>query len=157
MKMLHPFQRLLHCSQQDPDRLKVLLAASGPTIHVFNADDGTLITRWSHIEAAESNKTTRDRSPGSHNDEDGNEPSVKRRKLSGGEDAASDVSVEVVVEDGPSKRRKPKRKPFLIPSIMSLAATANGKHVIAVTGEDKSLRVLELLGNGTLKQLSQRY
>ena len=152
--MLTPFQRLLYCSQQSSTHLNVLLAASGPSIRVFAAEDGTFISKWSHVETPEGEKNPRDRSPGSH---DAKEPPLKKKKLSGGDDAASDTSVEVVVEDGSKRRRKPKRKPFSIPSVVLLIATTDGKYIVAVTGEDKTIRVLELLGNGTLKQLSQRY
>ena len=155
MKMLTPIQRLLYCSRQGSSRLNVLLAASGPSIRTFN-NDGTCISKWSHLEPAESTKNTRDRSPGSHEGKDSEVPPGKRRKVSDAGNASEASSVEVVVENGRKKRRKSKRKDLMVPSVINLIATSDGKHVVAVTGEDKSLRVLELLENGALKQISQR-
>ena len=155
--MLTPFQRLLYCSRQGSRRLNVLLAASGPTIRLFNALDGMFISKWSHLEPTETKQAARDRSPGSHDDKGSEGPPGKRRKLSNDSAPSEASSVEVVVDNGGKKRRKSKRKDFLIPSVTSLTVTSDGKHVIAVTGEDKSLRVLELLDNGVLKQISQRY
>lgn len=46
------------------------------------------------------------------------------------------------------------------PAVIALVVTKDGKHVVAVTGEDKSIRLFENISeNGThsLKQLSQRY
>ncbi|MCJ1328878.1 tRNA (guanine-N(7)-)-methyltransferase non-catalytic subunit trm82 [Thelotrema lepadinum] len=159
--MLTPIQRLLYCSRQGSGRLNVLLAASGPSIRTFNAD-GICISKWSHLEPNKDIKGTRDRSPGSHEGKESYEEKDsealpgKRRRLSDAGNASEASSVEVVVENGRKKRRKSKRKDLLIPSVVNLTATSDGKHVVAVTGEDKSLRVLELLENGVLNQISQR-
>ena len=160
--MLTPFQRLLYCSRARADpgyNLNVLLAASGPSIRTFNASDGTYISKWSHLEPeSQPNENAHDRSAGSHAGDDASEePYTKRRKLENeGKAEESEVSVEVVVEEGSGKKKKRKRKAFQIPSVVNLTATADGKHVVAVTGEDKSVRVLELLEDGSLKQISQR-
>lgn len=156
MKMLTPFQRLLYCSRQGSSPLNVLLAASGPSIRVFNADDSTFISRWSHIEPPRSEKKTRDRSPGSHDENSLEGPPGKRKKLFNDDNPSDTPSVEVVAEGGRKKRPKAKRQDFSIPSVALLTATTDGKYIIAVTGEDKYVRVLELLEDGTLKQLSQR-
>ena len=151
--MITPFQRLLYCSARGARKADFILAASGPTIRSFNIEDGSLVFSWSHLAPSASKKAT---SKEHANGEDSNEPPEKRRKLSSDEVESETPSTEIVVEGQSQRRRRPKRKAPLVPSIISLCSTSDGNHVVAVTGEDKCLRVLELLHDGRLNQLSQR-
>ncbi len=57
------------------------------------------------------------------------------------------------------KNRKTKWTPPKpeLPFVVLLTATEDGSHVIAVTGQDKTLWVFEHDGKGSLKEVSQRY
>lgn len=148
--MLTPFQRLLYCSASGSRKLDFILAASGPTIRSFNVEDGTLVSSWSHLAPSADHKAP------SEEHVDGTEPPEKRRKLSNDRGGSETPSTEIVVEGQSQRRPRPKHKAPLVPSVISLSGTLGDDHVIAVTGEDKSLRVLELLRDGRLNQLSQR-
>lgn len=41
--------------------------------------------------------------------------------------------------------------------VISLESTSDGQHVVAVTGQDKTVWTFEHDGKGKLKQLSERY
>ena len=152
--MLTPFQRLLYCTRVTQNLPSLLLAASGPTVRAFNAVDGTYISKWTHLKAPETLSRSHDRSPGLEDYQEA--PPGKRRKLSEEPEVSDASSTEIVVENGSNRRRKPKRQAFTIPSVTHLCGTADGKYVVAVTGEDKCVRVLEMLENGSLKQISER-
>ena len=84
---------------------------------------------------------------------------AKRRKLSASE------PVESRQEEKEGKKKQNNRSDAVLsgleaPAVIALAATKDCHHVIVVTGEDKSIRVLEIAQEGgefRLKQLSQRY
>lgn len=85
-------------------------------------------------------------------------PPAKKRKLSASESA----SAKAVSKEG--KKKQKNRSDAVLsgleaPAVVALAVTRGCSHVIAVTGEDKSIRVFELAqenGVRQLKQLSQR-
>jgi tRNA (guanine-N(7)-)-methyltransferase subunit TRM82 len=99
--------------------------------------------------------------------EDGQHSPSKRRKLD------SDDGFNGATEDGqgapdaPATGEKGKKQKKIkakgappktdLPFVILLTATENGSHVIAVTGQDKTLWVFEHDGKGLLKELSQRY
>ncbi|KAF2459749.1 hypothetical protein BDY21DRAFT_177335 [Lineolata rhizophorae] len=56
----------------------------------------------------------------------------------------------------PEKRRKTAPKASGLPNFIKIAVTNDRKHVIAVTAEDKCLRVLKLEDSGELRELSLR-
>lgn len=103
-------------------------------------------------------------------EEDG--PPAKKRKLSSenieaknGETSASTPNTKQEQQDGKKKKQKQNNRSEAVasglqaPAVIALAATKDGKHVIAVTGEDKSIRVFESIeegGSHKLQQLSQR-
>lgn len=143
--MLTPFQRLLQYSIHGASPRNILLAASGPCLRVFDTQTGQYISKWSHLP---------DQSTGPENDEPLEGSPAKRRKLDTG-NTSDTPSAEIVIENG-SGRRKPVRHGFTIPCITHLLGTTDGKHVVIVTGEDKSLRVLSMSEQGILNQFSQR-
>lgn len=68
-----------------------------------------------------------------------------------------DSSPEITISDEPAKK---KRKTNTQPSAAALTeviTTRDGHHVIATTGEDKSVLVLGLDDSGVLSLLSRRY
>jgi tRNA (guanine-N(7)-)-methyltransferase subunit TRM82 len=91
---------------------------------------------------------------------DPSSPPVKRRKLS----AARDPQ-EPNEKNGNGKKKVNNRSDAVAsglqaPAIIALAVTTRSKHVIAVTGEDKSIRVFESVfesdGKHQLRHVSQR-
>ena len=81
-------------------------------------------------------------------------PPTKRRKLEDGQEPSAettnghDKSKNVTPEPSNASNERP--------FIQGLYATADGGHVIAITGADKTIWVFEHDGAGNLKQLSQR-
>ncbi|KAG8527047.1 uncharacterized protein KY384_008476 [Bacidia gigantensis] len=59
------------------------------------------------------------------------------------------ISAEILIE-------KPEPSQAPNPPILRLASTSDGAYVIAITGEDKCIRVLKLAENGTLELFSER-
>ena len=144
--MLTPFQKLLQYTIRGASTWNVLLAASGPCLRVFDSQTGQYISKWSHL---------LDQAPGSQDGELLEGSPAKKRKLDNG-NSSDTPSAEIVTENGPGTRRRPVRHGFTIPCITHLMGTADGKHVVVVTGEDKSVRVLSMSERGVLHQLSQR-
>ena len=81
------------------------------------------------------------------NGDNGSLPPSKRQKRA--PELSESSSAEIVVE-------KIESAPPPHPPIVKLAATRNGEYVVAVTGEDKCIRVLQLSAHGGLTQLSER-
>ncbi|KAH6650180.1 hypothetical protein F5144DRAFT_608191 [Chaetomium tenue] len=128
-----------------------VFAAQGGDIHSFNLAL-EYVSSWKHPvpQVNESNGPPAEaqESPAQE------EPPTKRRKVEPGQ------------EQSPKGRRakstngQPKNKKQLPgnerPFIQGLYATTDGRHVVAVTGSDKTIWVFEHDGVGNLKQLSQR-
>lgn len=154
--MLLPFQCVASCKNQEG--LDIILAASGAWIYVFNASDGVNSFQWSHtIAQSRLNTSLED----IRNDLSGAtdaevERPGKRRKLSDADDASESTSTEIVVDGPDQPRRKRKAKNLPTPAVIKLVATLSGRYVVAVTGEDKCIRVLEVMADGGLNQLSER-
>lgn len=72
---------------------------------------------------------------------------VKRRKLQNGQQGKS---------NGQAKAKSGPQKAIERPFIQGLYATTDGRHLVAITGSDKTIWVFEHDGAGNLTQLSQR-
>ena len=160
--MQHPYQCLLYCSRSDHNEAGVLVAASGPYIHTFSAQHGTHLSTWpSNQDFKQSTQKAKGTEAGSEliedqssSHEDSHRPQ-KRRKLSPPRDD-SGSSAEIVVNGGNANGQNSNLKQASNPPVIKLAGTSTGQYVVAVTGEDKCLRVFELSENGCLKPLSER-
>lgn len=155
--MLAPFQRLLYVPGKEHGRPNLLLAASGPLIYSFDAFNGDLLSQWSHVPFIPNGNSGTDGSVDLVVEDEAAERPGKRRKLSDARDPSETPSAEIVIDDDVKKPRKTKNKPITFPSVIILLGTDDGTHIVAATGEDKCLRVLELCEDGSLKQLSERY
>lgn len=83
---------------------------------------------------------------------DGSQPPSKRRKTSPRAAISTDSSsAEILVEDNDEK------KDLHANPVIKLAATSSGRYVIAVTGEDKCMRVFEMNADGIMHQISERW
>ncbi|KAM5466348.1 tRNA (guanine-N(7)-)-methyltransferase non-catalytic subunit trm82 [Microsporum audouinii] len=148
MALRHQIQRIERLQRA---QRSLFVAAAGPKLYTFDAQDGTQLDVWPSPTAAqppfpaESQPEAEDKPT---NDRAGTPPPGKRRKLS---PASGEAKI-----DGKS-HSAPKSKTSLVWTTISLLlSTPSGEHVIAVTGEDKCLRVFEVGIDGTLRQLSER-
>ncbi|KAI9871985.1 MAG: tRNA (guanine-N(7)-)-methyltransferase non-catalytic subunit trm82, partial [Pleopsidium flavum] len=164
--MRHPFQCLEVCSLAGTADANVLIAAAGSYIYSYSLNDGSLLATWppSEIEGEgairenvqggeQATRKRRELIPGSVEVNGDIEPPGKRRKLSAPGETSDSTSTEIVVEgatDVGASRMGPR------PAVIKLATTSDGKYVIAVTGDDKCIRVLKLLQDGVLQELSER-
>ena len=165
--MLDPFQCLLYCSQHDLKKHDLILAASGSRIYSFNASSGALLSRWPSTTASHTELLYKDvslaPSTGEYSghdiqqEEDEPERPEKRRKLSSAGQCSDSTSAEIVVEDGRGRNSRSKGRDPSDPAVIKLVAPSSGRHIVAVTGEDKCLRVLSIREDGSLEQISERF
>lgn len=160
--MSHPYQCLSYCQQASQSEPGVLVGASGSSIHTFSAQNGRYLSTWPSLES-----TTKTGSIGQNS---GNESEVvrlksslqdperlsKRQKLSSGRDESGISSAELLITGHKDNSESPSLQQPSIPPVIKLASTSTGQRVIAVTGEDKCIRVFDLAADGTLTQLSER-
>lgn len=147
-KLRMPYQCLHTCGGK-------LIAARGSSIDAFSLEDHSLLSTWK-CPSNQQSKTT-PISSGTKNESTNQNselsedivlnsaaPPAKRRRLS---DA---VGPQMTSErKGKNEKKKVNNRSDAVasglraPAVIALAATKDGKHVIAVTGEDKSIRVFE--------------
>lgn len=156
--MAHPYQCLLYCRRPEETISQILIAASGPYLHVFDVLNGQNLSSWSStggtLPVSQKNGAANAFAGRDNTEEDANDGlqrSPKRRKLSPGPNISTESSsTEILVDNG-----DPGSNLHSNP-VIKLAASLDGHYIVAVTGEDKCLRVLELLGDGTTRQISER-
>lgn len=152
--MPHPFQCLLYRSVSAKNDPKVLIAASASCIYSFNVLDGTLISSCPPLEGEKKSYGKDSLSQDSDNanvvqrDYPESQLPRKRRRRSNSQDDAESSSAEIVVD---SESKVEKRA-----TIIKLSITHDGKYVIAITGEDKCIKVFELTRCGMLRPYSER-
>lgn len=152
--MIHPFQRLLICTLGRGSKSRILLAATKSRILSFSLQDGRLLSVWgSSLIPARDGPNHGDPNV---KDKDVTERPQKRQKMAPPDDTSESSSAEIVTEDGKPKSSKATEANASNPNLINLAATSDGQYVIAVTDEDKCVRVLRLCIDGTLQQLSRR-
>ncbi|CAD6564471.1 MAG: Uroporphyrinogen decarboxylase in heme biosynthesis [Alectoria sarmentosa] len=161
--MLHQYQCLAYCQPASQSQTGILVGAFGSFIHTFSAQNGRYLSTWPSLET-----TAQTRSIG-QNDEKESEVSnqksssqddskrpPKRQKLSPAKDDSGNFSAEIVVAGDSDNGESTRYQQPSNPPIIKLAGTSAGQHVIAVTGEDKCIRVFDLAADGILMQLSER-
>ncbi|KAL9121133.1 MAG: hypothetical protein Q9187_002315 [Circinaria calcarea] len=156
--MPRPLQCVYYCSRSD-ERTNVIFAASVSSILSFSASDGSLLFSWPREK-----KSDRSDDIVSTNlefkaevQETITEPPGKRLKVSSSGNVSESTSTEIVVENDWSKRRKPRAYNSLSPSVIKLLGTSDGKYLIAVTGEDKCIRVFGIHKDSSLETISERH
>ncbi|KAL2064822.1 hypothetical protein VTL71DRAFT_3962 [Oculimacula yallundae] len=158
-----PYQCMVTCGN-------VLVAARGSSIDSFNLEKGLFLSTWTcpisqenkngkvpstEIEIKEDTPNAVTPSEGGGPEDNG--PPAKKRKL-------SSENVEAKIEETPTpktnqRQQQPKKQKqnnrsdavasgLQAPAVIALASTKDGRHVIAVTGEDKSIRVFESIEDG---------
>ncbi|KAG9246592.1 guanine-N(7)--methyltransferase subunit trm82 [Calycina marina] len=160
-KLTMPYQCLKQCGN-------LLIAARGSTIETFNLESRSLVSSWkcpsskplvSETSAQEEVTAVESPAPAEAAPEESVIPPVKRRKLSLSETPAEENKNWKHNNKGKNHRQAAASTGLDSPAVIALAVTSNGHHVIAVTSEDKSIRVFEnsyINLKHELKQLSQR-
>lgn len=149
----HPFQKLC-CVPETSERSAVVLAAAGSSILTFDLT-GNLVSHGppfeepASLDGGEAEDSTNGLSP------------FKRRKIEHPKTLsisreASEDSIEIVAERQKGERRKPKVEESKLPSVSHLISTSDGRAIISVTTEDKSINTFELSNAGKLIIKSQR-
>ncbi|KAI0459385.1 hypothetical protein F5B21DRAFT_456545 [Xylaria acuta] len=149
---------------------KIFCAATGCSIQTFDLGAGSRpLFSWTHPSSKQAEKAgwTGEATRGGPESEEQTEqqPPSKRRKL-GSDDAESNADTEAGqgAPDAPANGEKNQKKGRAkgtppkpeVPLVILLTATADGSHVIAVTGQDKTLWVFEHDGKGSLTEVSRR-
>jgi tRNA (guanine-N(7)-)-methyltransferase subunit TRM82 len=150
-----------------------LIAARGSSIDLFNLEDHLLLSTWKcpsepepepgfSLSVPETSMKPAPQESKSNADiisnTDASTPQAKRRKLSNA--AHSPKTSETNGQRKANNRSDAVASGLQAPAVIALAVARGGKHVIAVTGEDKSIRVFEDVsgpnGGHQLQQISQR-
>ncbi|KAL8905786.1 MAG: hypothetical protein Q9171_006538 [Xanthocarpia ochracea] len=141
--MKHSFHCLLVCTVASAVDLVVLLAASRSRIFVFSLSSGNLISTWRSSQGPAASLNLEKASLGS----DEQERPIKRQKKSPPNKGSDSSSAEIVTEDAQPKPVKTNKSHIAESNITKLAATADGRFVVALTDQDKCVRVLQLDSN----------
>ena len=156
--MLPPYQSLLFCCRDDQEENSIILGASGSSIFSFSSLDGSFLSEWSSATPKESAVVSNAEAPVKETEEVLNVDHIrKRRKLSTPADGSSSESPEIVVDNGKQRPSQVSSGNDTAPIVLKIISTSNGEHVIAITGEDKCVRVLKVQAKGRLETLSERY
>ena len=140
----HPFQSLQFIERLSNGLQDLLIASAGPRVYSYAAGNGQRLGVWPQNVESFSNETT-----GPESTSDGQAPPEKKRKVS---PSGNETNEESKSTDGSDKSHVSvtwSTVPLLVPS-------SDGKYVVALTGEDKTIRVLKLAEDGTLEQLNAR-
>jgi tRNA (guanine-N(7)-)-methyltransferase subunit TRM82 len=159
-KMQFPYQCILTVGS-------VLVTATGQRLETFDIATGKSISSWEALAKKEEEKPV-SKAPVAEDHEEveaalekteevAGSPPAKRRRLSN--DGAEQVAEKKEKKEHKNQEPKPKpgtnRAPALGPYFIALTASENGDYVVAVTGEDKTVRVFEHR-KGELELLSER-
>ena len=150
MHFQYPIQRIRYVGEASGGRRNFLVTAAGQKIYVFDSETGSKLSSWPSSSAASSGH-----SANGNLVQDTSEPPEKRRRLSpsvpesDGPTGASENSETASQDDAVSEE-------IQWQSIPILAVTKARNHVVAVTAEDKCVRVFQVTHDGRLVQLSSR-
>ncbi|EED16850.1 tRNA methyltransferase, putative [Talaromyces stipitatus ATCC 10500] len=118
-----------------------IVASAGPNIYSFSASDGRKISTWPELKPNDSAKAgTND-----DNTESSEGPPEKKRKLS-----------STGTEKDEQANGKDNKFSATWLSVPILVPSPSGRYVVAVTAEDKHVRVFELNSEGVLTESSDR-
>ncbi|KAI0842095.1 hypothetical protein F5Y06DRAFT_258972 [Hypoxylon sp. FL0890] len=156
-------------------RSSILCAAKGTSLHTFDLDSGSsFLSSWTHPATKKAeNSEAQEKEAGQEgqegqdlNEQESGQPPSKKRKLdsddkpnSEGKDSHADTKIVEATANGNGKNKQKaesRGQQPEFPFVNLLAATEDGSHLVAVTGQDKTLWVFEHDGKGVLKELSQR-
>lgn len=146
-KLQHPFQRIQYFEPMSTAQ-RMLVATAGPKLYCYAAETGRRLSVWPHGQETANGQTSNTTEQGPNTD--GQEPPGKKRKLSASADRPSEDSKSNIQETEKSKSLSSwSHIPLLVTS-------PTGNHIVAVTPEDKCVRVFEVGKDGILRQISER-
>jgi tRNA (guanine-N(7)-)-methyltransferase subunit TRM82 len=145
----------------------ILIAAAGSRIDLFSLEDGSLLSTWkcpppqgsqngAPVVREATPKVVPQKSDASNVDVAVNtsSPPAKKRKLSN-----SRIDEQKSNSCQEKKKKQPRSDTVAsgldVPTVILLAVTKGESHVIAVTGEDKGIRVFENVIEGGVHRLNQ--
>ncbi|KAF9886841.1 tRNA (guanine-N(7)-)-methyltransferase non-catalytic subunit trm82 [Aspergillus nanangensis] len=132
-----PFQTITFVDRDHAVAPSLLISSAGAKLYSYAAETGERLASWPQDVAVDSSKAI-----GTEASSEGQGPPGKRRKVSEPSDQAA---------EGPTESQK-----VTWSNIPIVLASSNGQYVIALTAEDKCIRVFQLSPEGTFQQLSQR-
>ncbi|KAI1649834.1 uncharacterized protein F4817DRAFT_357229 [Daldinia loculata] len=162
-----PYQYLSRLGQSS-----ILCAAKGSSIHTFDLEAGnSFLSSWTHpltkqARSGEPRETETSQEGQELNEQESGQRPSKKRKLNeekkpGAEEGTSQAdtgAVETTANGSGKKKHKPESRVQgpEIPFVALMTATEDGRYLVAVTGQDKTLWVFEHDRKGVLKEISQR-
>lgn len=136
----HPFQCVKFTKQQSSDSAVFLVASAGRRLYSYAAANGQRLDAWPKAVESSSEFAS-----------NGQVPAEKRRKLS----PAPEAQKEELKEKSSAKKAPDNRLPEWT-NIPILLTSSDGKHVVALTADDKCIRVFSLSEHGKLDEISSR-
>lgn len=136
----HPFQYVLYVKQQSSGSAEFLVASAGKRLYSYAAINGQCLDKWPENVNPTSELVSNEQ-----------EPAEKRIKLTPSPEGQIEESKEKKSSKKASNNQLPEwtNIPILLPSL-------DGKHIVALTAEDKCIRVFSLSEEGKLKEISSR-
>ena len=129
----HPFQCVQFLDRRSAGRQDLLVASSGSKIYSYAAESGQRLAIWPQtVEGSQ-------------------EPPEKKRRVSN----AAEPTCEANKPAGEDPEKPPVSTAWS--NIPLLIASSSGEHVVALTAEDKCVRVFAVNEDGALEQLNARY
>lgn len=122
----------------------------GGSILTFSIE-GTHLSTWHHPSVPSQPQQNEEASV----PEDDQAPPSKRRKTD--DESEPPAAAAAKTSKKQIQRKTRPKSPLDSPCVVLLRSTGDGKHIVAVTGQDKTVWVLEHEGRGELKELSQRW
>lgn len=129
----HPFHCVQFLERQSTGLQDLVLASFGPKIHSYAAESGQRLATWPE-------------------NVDGREPPEKKRKVSNAEEQSDKEGSKNTGEESNKSTVS-----IVWSSVPLLVVSSNGKYLVALTSEDKCIRVFAVHEDGSLEQLSARY
>lgn len=132
----HPLQCMQFVKKKNGDSRNVLVASAGAKLFSYSAESGQRLSVWPQDGVDDPNADN----AGSNPEIEG--PPGKKRKV----DTSSEQKAGV----------ESTKKPAAWTSIPVVTSTSDGEYLVALTGEDKCVRVFQIDGDGSFLQLSER-
>ncbi|KAL4792967.1 hypothetical protein BDV19DRAFT_367395 [Aspergillus venezuelensis] len=142
----HPLQCLqLVCKKNSTSR-NILVASAGSKLYSYSAESGQRLSVWPQDGADTSSADN----GASASNEDIEGPPEKKRKVDASEESEGKVKNGTAVAAVTANKKTPWT------SIPILTSTVDGAYLVALTGEDKTIRVFQIEEDGSFSQLSER-
>lgn len=142
----------------------IIFATRSGRIESFDLHNGNKLSTWIHPDTENFVNSIKPVSTEVPDDSSTVEPPTKRQKTSEVEEEdANSAKTEGNPQDespaeGGAKKgpKQPRQKQVDRPVVPLITGTTDGKHIVALSGQDKAIWVFEHDGQGQLKQLSKR-